>query len=200
MLTPKSLYTGDGEVAHVALSDCGIYVRWLFDNPDRANGLDLEVAIDHISYSELAAAFTKVSGKPAQYIDVPFPTYFEGFGLRATLWTVLSIPNMSLLTKLWFGLKFSTKRPSSYNSDPTDPSVMTFEKNFTGFWNIWRESRANTGVIRRNYKLLDEIHPNRIRSAEEWFRKEAEKGDLWERINNMVPILKWSEDGAQGRL
>ncbi|KAM0453974.1 hypothetical protein ACHAO4_004722 [Trichoderma viride] len=195
-----SVPLGLGEVAHVALSDCGIYARWLFDNPDRANGLDLEVAISHISYNELATAFTKVTGRPAQYIDVPFSTYFENFVSLGAIGSVMRIPNMSLWAKLRFGLQFSTQRPSSYNSDPTDPSVMTFERNFTGFWHIWRESQGNKGVITRNYKLLDEIHPNRIKSAEEWFRKEAEKGDLWERVHNMAPILKWSEDGAAGGL
>jgi hypothetical protein len=192
--------TGDGEIAHVALSDCGIYVRWLFDNPDRANGLDLEVAIDHISYSEMAASFTKVTGRPAQYVDVSFPEYFQGFSGRESIVSVLTNSHMSLMAKLRFGLTFSTKGPSSYNADPADPATLSFEKNFTGFWNLWRASKGNKGVLRRNYELLDEIHPNRIRSAEEWFRKEAEKGDLWERVNNMAPILKWGEDGAKGTL
>jgi hypothetical protein len=42
--------------------------------------------------------------------------------------------------------------------------------------------------VKRDYALLDEIHPNRIRSAEEWFRREDQlgrelgKGSLWERV------------------
>jgi hypothetical protein len=32
---------GDGAVPHVALEDCGYYARWLFDNPERANGMNL---------------------------------------------------------------------------------------------------------------------------------------------------------------
>src|SRR5262249_9748916 len=32
---------GDGAVPHVAIEDCGYYVRWLFDHPERANGMDL---------------------------------------------------------------------------------------------------------------------------------------------------------------
>jgi hypothetical protein len=175
-------------------------VRWLFDNPDRANGLDLEVAIDHISYSEMAASFTKVTGRPAQYVDVPFSEYFKGFGGRESIASVLTNSHLSFMAKLRFGLRFSTRRPSSYNADPSDPATLSFEENFTGFWNLWRASKGNKGVLQRNYRLLDEIHPNRIRSAEEWFRKEAEKGDLWERVNNMAPILKWSEDGAKGTL
>lgn len=65
---------GDGAVVHVALDDCEYYVRWLFDNPERANGLDLEVAIDHIHYSDLARAFEKVTGHPARYIDTDLDT------------------------------------------------------------------------------------------------------------------------------
>ncbi|KAH8817452.1 hypothetical protein F5884DRAFT_694794 [Xylogone sp. PMI_703] len=195
-----SVPLGDGEVAHVALSDCGVYVCWLFDNPDRANGLDLEVAIDHISYADMAASFAKVTGRPAQYIDVSFPEYFEEFGGRKAKASVLINPNINWMAKLRFGLNFSTQRPSAYNADPADPATQTFEKNFTGFWNLWRASKGNKGILQRNYELLDEIHPNRIKSAEEWFRKEAEKGDLWERVNNMTPILKWSEDGGKGTL
>jgi hypothetical protein len=43
-------------------------------------------------------------------------------------------------------------------------------------------------VIKRDYTLLNEINLNRIKSAEEFFRKEyqkgraAGKGGLWERV------------------
>src|SRR6476646_320157 len=42
---------GEGAVPHVSLEDCGYYVRWLFDHPERANGMDLEVAIEHVTYA-----------------------------------------------------------------------------------------------------------------------------------------------------
>jgi hypothetical protein len=56
--------------------------------------------------------------------------------------------------------------------------------------------------------LLDEIHPNRIKSAEEFFRgedqkgKEAGKGSLWDRVQqkNQTSILKIGEDGRKGKL
>ena len=69
---------GDGAVVHVALEDCGYYVRWLFDNPGRANGMDLEVAIEHVKYADLAAAFERVMGHPARYIDTSLEDYFNG--------------------------------------------------------------------------------------------------------------------------
>lgn len=52
--------------------DCGYYVRWLFDHPDRTNGMDLKVAIDHSNYHDVAAAFTKATGRPARCIEVDY--------------------------------------------------------------------------------------------------------------------------------
>jgi hypothetical protein len=171
---------GDGAVTHVALDDCGYYVRWLFDNPERASGMDLEVAIADIPYSQLASAFEKVTGHPAQYIDTSLEDYWS--------------------RPPW---KQVGDTPAGYNAKAEDPSTMTFRENFTGFWNTWKYR-----VVQRDYKLLDEIHPRRIRSAEEWFSyedkkgREAGKGSLWDRVqkNNMSPILKLSEDGRKGKL
>lgn len=176
---------GDGAVVHVALEDCEHYVRWLFDHPERSNGLDLEVAIDHIPYADLAAAFAKVTGHPAQYIDTSLEDYWTKGPMSRT-----------------------AHMASGYNSDLNDPAALTMRTNFTGFWNMWKHSAHNTGVIRRDYKLMNEIHPNRIKTAEEWFRREEEKGKkaglggLWERIQpeNSRPILKLGEDGRKGRI
>ena len=68
---------GEGAVPHVSLEDCGYYVRWLFDHPERAIGMDLEVAIDHIAYADLAVAFENVTGHPARYIDTDLETYWK---------------------------------------------------------------------------------------------------------------------------
>ncbi|MDT5187708.1 MAG: hypothetical protein QOI29_5866, partial [Mycobacterium sp.] len=94
-------------------------------------------------------------------------------------------------------------RPTGYNADPRDKSTLSIRDNFTGFWNLWKY-----GVVKRDYSLLDEIHPNRIRSAEEWFRREDQrgrdlgKGDLWDRVQaeNWTPILKIGEDMRTGKL
>ncbi|MDN7909201.1 NmrA family NAD(P)-binding protein [Burkholderia cepacia] len=173
---------GNGAVPHVALEDCGYYARWLFDHPERANGMDLQVAIEHVAYGKLAEAFERVTGHPARYIDTDLDTYWNG------------------------PLKMAANSPAGYNADPNDKSTMSFRDNFTGFWNIWKH-----GVIRRDYALLDEIHPNRIRTVEQWLRREDErgqqqgKGSLWERVQpetlfKSVPLLKLSEDGRKGAL
>ena len=180
---------GTGAVPHVCLEDCGFYVRWLFDNQDRASGLDLEVAIAHIGYDELAAAFAKVTGRPAKYVDVDLATY----------WHKGNIARAGALS-------------AGYNADAADPATMTVEQNFSGFWNMWKASAAdNRGVIRRDYALLDKIFPGRVKSAEEWFRlqdargRKAGEGTLWERAARAAGgrgrmVLKLSEDGRKGKL
>lgn len=133
---------GKGAVPHVALEDCGVYVRWLFDHQDEANGMDLEVAIAHIGYAKLAAAFEKVTGRKARYIDMGMEEYWES------------------------GVFASQKgRITGYNANKDDPAHMTQKDNFTGFWNLWRDSGYNEGVVKRDYALLDRIHPERIKSV-----------------------------------
>lgn len=176
-----------GGVVHVALDDCEHYTRWMFDHPERINGQDLEVAIEHVSYHDLAKAFEKVTGHPAQYIDTSLEDYWSTGNMAA-----------------------AAKAPSGYNSDLSDPAAMTFQQNFTGFFNTWKHSWGNNAdsVIKRDYKLLDEIYPERIKSAEEWFRIEEDKGrkngqgGLWDRVQkeNLKPVLKIAEDGRKGRL
>lgn len=173
---------GDGAVVHVSLEDCGYYVRWLFDHPERANGMDLEVAIEHVKYANLAAAFEKVTGHPARYIDIDLNAYWSG-------------PRKGM-----------GDQPAGYNADPSDKSTMNFRDNFSGFWNVWKH-----GIVKRDYALLDEIHPNRIRTAEQWMRREDQlgrelgKGSLWERLQpenfqKETPVLKLREDGRKGKL
>jgi hypothetical protein len=170
---------GQGAIPHVALDDCGYYVRWLFDHPRLANGMNLETAIAEIGYNELAAAFEKVTGHRAQYIDTTLEDYFTTGPMSAL-----------------------ADRPAGYNADLNDKSTMTIRENFTGFWNMWKAH-----LISRDYALLDEIHPDRIKSAEEWFHREDKlgqelgKGSLWERLQpeNWTAdsfVLKVTEDIA----
>ncbi|KAK5956047.1 hypothetical protein OHC33_002620 [Knufia fluminis] len=168
--------TEKGAVVHVSLADCAFYVRWLFDHPERADGMDLEVAIEHVHYTELAAAFQKVTGHKARFIDTSFEEYWASGPLSAR-----------------------AVKAAGVDADMTDPGTMNVKDNFTGFWNLWRDSGRNEGVIRRDYALLDEIHPERIRSVGEFFRQEetrarAEGSSLLERLVKSKGILKLHED------
>jgi hypothetical protein len=155
-------------------------VRWLVDNHERAKGMNLEVAVDLIGYEDLAKAFTTVTGKSARYIPVDMDTYWKSGPLA-----------------------FAAEKSSGYSSSLSDPAAMTTRQNFTGFWTMWAHSGNNNGVIRRDFKLLDEIFPGRTKSAEEWFRKEDRRGraaglgGLWEMVNNPQFVMKSHEDGKR---
>ncbi|WP_334016608.1 hypothetical protein [Burkholderia gladioli] len=123
-----------------------------------------------------------MTGHPAQYIDTDLEAYWSG------------------------PLKAVADLPSGYNADLHDKSTMSFRENFTGFWNLWKY-----GIVKRNYALLDEIHPRRIRTVEQWLRREDQlgralgNGGLWERVQpeNLLrspPVLKLSEDKRKGSL
>ncbi|KAI1178952.1 hypothetical protein F4777DRAFT_575603 [Nemania sp. FL0916] len=175
----------NGAVPFVALDDVGVYAKYLFDNFDgAADGLDLEVAIEHVTFEEYARAFTRVTGQPAQWIDGDVDAH---------------------LTAIWGA---GAERPAGYNADAKDAGTLTLRQNFTAFFNLWRASGGNKGVIRRDYGMLDRIFPGRIKSVEEWMRRENEKGleaglgSLWDRIQpqNMRHILKITEDGRKGTI
>ncbi|KAK3320310.1 hypothetical protein B0T19DRAFT_338065, partial [Cercophora scortea] len=168
--------TAEGAVPHVSLDDCSYYVRWVFDHPSEADGRDLQAAIEHVRYADLAAAFEKVTGHKARFIDTDMETYW------------LDGPMSSIRND-----------PAGYLADASDPATMSVKENFTGFWNIFRASGGNTGLARRDYALLDEIFPGRIRSVEQFFRRQDEEArergsSLWDMVVEMQPLLKNHDD------
>jgi hypothetical protein len=168
---------GDGLMPMGCLEDCGHYVRWQFDNPERSNGMDLITAIAPVGFSELASAFERVTGHKAQYIDVSLDEYWKN-------------GPMSQIAHL----------PAGYDADPNDPSTMTVKQNFTGFWNAFRHN-----LWTLDYKLLDEIHPNRVKSAEEWYRLQDKarqasgEGGLWDMVQpeNATPLFSRVRPGTK---
>lgn len=176
-LTWRVPLTADGAIPHVALDDCGYYVKWLIENPVEADGMDLEVSIAHVQYADLAKAFEKVTGHKARFLDVDWETYWREGSLSRT-----------------------KDMPVGVQTDLKDPATMTIQQNFTGWWNLWRASGYNSGIIRRDYLQLDRIFPGRIRTAEEFLRRKDEQltkqgSSLWETMMNNEPILKVHEDG-----
>ncbi|KAI0402445.1 hypothetical protein F4802DRAFT_600047 [Xylaria palmicola] len=174
-----------GAVPFTALDDVGVYVRYLLDHADgEADGLDLQVSVEHVTFDEYVRAFSKITGKPARWIDNTVEEHME----------------------ITFGP--AGENPAGYNADPSDPATMTLRHNFTAFFNLWRGSGGNKGIIQRDYALLDRIHPQRIKTVEEWLRRENEKGlklglgTLWDRIQpeNLGHVLKITEDGRQGKI
>ncbi|KAJ5930965.1 hypothetical protein N7466_006458 [Penicillium verhagenii] len=153
---------GDGKCPLIHLEDYGSYVRWIFDNPTRSNGLELPVATEDIAWKDLAAAFTAVTGIKAVYKDVTFDEYFQ-LGVWANPDAILG--------------------DSAQSNDST---LFTVRQNFTGFWNTWKDN-----LSKRDYLLLDEILPTRVKSVREWMEKTGYTG-------KHMPVLKSYHAGGRG--
>lgn len=144
---------GGGRVSHVALGDCGHYARWLFDNPDRANGMNLEVAIEQVDYHELAAAFERVTGHPARYIDTSLEDYWGG------------------------PLRMAAGLPAGYNADPEDKSTMSFRDDFTGFGRLFSATtRSLTRFTRTASRQSKSGSGGKTNSARRWAMAPSGRG------------------------
>lgn len=157
-----NLPLGDARCPLIYLPDYGRYARWIFDTPARSNGLNLHVATEDIAWKDLAVAFTEVTGKKARYNDVTLDEYFK-LGLFPTP---------------------EAKIGAAYGVD--DPTLMTYRENFSGFWNTWKDE-----LTKRDYQLLDEILPDRIKSVKEWMLKTGYDG-------KPKSVLKDYRDGQRG--
>nr|UWK20041.1 NmrA family protein [Trichoderma gamsii] len=140
---------GDGECPLIYLEDYGAYARWLFDNPSRSNGLELHVATEDIAWKDLAAVFTEVTGKKAVYKDVTLDEYFK------------------------LGIFPEPDAKVGHAANPNEPTLFTFRENFSGFWNTWKDN-----LTKRDYKLLDEILPTRVKSVKEWMERTGYDGSF----------------------
>ena len=138
---------GNARCPLIYLEDYGAYARWLLDNPSRSNGLELHVATEDIAWKDLAAAFTAVTGKKAAYWDVSLDEYFS--------LPIFPYPDVKV----------------GHSASGDDPSLFTFRENFSGFWNTWKDE-----LTKRDYKLLDEILPTRVKSIKEWMEKTGYDG------------------------
>ncbi|KAG0652456.1 hypothetical protein D0Z07_0046 [Hyphodiscus hymeniophilus] len=139
-----SVPLGNGAAPMIHLEDLGKYARWIFDNRSESNGMNLEVATCHVSLKDLVEAFQNVTGKPAKSLDLTPEEYFSRKDLNNVN------PDMKL----------------AHGTDGSDSTVMTARENFTGFHHVWRDNLAS-----RDYKLLDKILPDRVKTLEEWMRK-----------------------------
>lgn len=152
---------GDAKCPLIYLEDYGRYARWIFDTPSRSTGLNLHVATEDIAWKDLATAFTEVTGKKAAYKNVTLDEYFS-LG-------IFPDPDAKV-------------GKSSVNDDPT---LFTYRENFSGFWNTWKDE-----LTKRDYKLLDEILPGRVKSIKEWMTMTGYDG-------KPAPVLKDYRDNSR---
>jgi hypothetical protein len=154
---------GTGKCPLIYLKDYGDYARWMLDTPSRSNGLELHVATEDIAWKDLAAAFTAVTGLKSVYKDVTLDQYFN------------------------LGIFPDPEAKVGHSVGYDDPTLFTVRENFSGFWNTWKDN-----LTKRDYKLLDEILPTRVKSVKEWMEKTGYRGES-------ASILKDYRDAAAAR-
>lgn len=137
---------GEGKCPLIYLEDYGAYARWILDHRDQSNGLELHVATEDISWKDLAAAFSEVTGQKAVYKDVSLDEYFK-----------LGIVDPDAII--------------GHSTTPNDSTLQTYRQNFSGFWNTWKDN-----LTKRDYQLLDKILPTRVKSVKEWMEKTGYSG------------------------
>jgi len=119
------------------------------------------VATDEVSFDDITRAFTEVTGKKASHTYIKPDDYFP---------VAEPYPNA----------------PANWAAGPSatrDESTMTWRENFTAWWKYWGGGYGQ----KRDFALLDRIHPNRIKSLADWMRKVEYDG-------KRKDILKGAED------
>ena len=132
---------GQGTPPMIYLADLGRYARWLVDNPERSDGLNLRIATQNVGWEEVAKSFTEVTGRKAVFRDVSLEEYFAS------------------------GVFGPADRKVGHSGGYEDETLQSYRENFSGFWNTWKKN-----ILTRDYELLDDILPGRVRSVGEWMR------------------------------
>lgn len=67
---------GNGAIPFIHLDDFARYTSFILSSrPTEVAGRELRVATTHASGPEIAQAFTRTTGKPARYVDIPIDTW-----------------------------------------------------------------------------------------------------------------------------
>src|SRR6266699_933254 len=120
---------GKGHVPIITLPDLGYFARYIFDHPVETAGKNLEVASDYLAWSDLAAAFTKVTGLPAIYQPVTYSQWIAAHPLKDAPVAV------------------------------EDPRGMSFADNFRAWWKLFEDDVCTRDMefCRRLHPKLQDI-------------------------------------------
>ncbi|QDK39327.1 NmrA/HSCARG family protein [Bdellovibrio sp. NC01] len=153
---------GKGHVPMVHLEDIGKYARWIFDHPQKSDGLDLEVATEHVDWKNLVDCVQRVTGKKAVFIDLSLQEFFA------------KSPMPENAPAAW-----------AQTSDAKVTTGQTYWENFSGWWSAWHDD-----IVTRDYEMLDKILPDRVRSLEEWMRKVKYDGAFRSVLKDLIDRRK----------
>jgi len=141
---------GHGHIAFTDLSSYGAYTRWILDNPGPTVGKSVYMPTFPTSLQDVANAFTRVTGKPAIGQDITQDEWFAG-----------------------------VEHPRFTASGPGENNDMQFSyvHSFRGWWNIWKALDAEEEKRRPGVEFADVIHPQRLKSVEDWMRATGYTGE-----------------------
>ncbi|KAJ9614231.1 hypothetical protein H2200_002367 [Cladophialophora chaetospira] len=137
----------DSVIPLIPLEMYGIRVRWILENPEKSIGKRLSAASFHVTFPEIAAAFSKVNSVAARFE----PSTIDEWMSKASA----SIPVDDTLPR---------------GSSKDDPTTFTFRKSFTAWWNLWRDSLEDMKEAEEADRWADEYYPERLKTIEEWMR------------------------------
>lgn len=122
---------GKGHVPVIALSDLGFVARYIFDHPAETAGKNIEFASDFLAWSDLAAAFTKVTGIPAVYQPVTYEQW----------------------------LAAQPRRAGPVAVEDVSGSGMSFAENFRAWWKLYENDicKRDLDFCRRIHPKLQDI-------------------------------------------
>jgi predicted AAA+ superfamily ATPase len=101
--------------------------------------------------------------------------------------TYSDIPVEAWNAAAWANLPEKGQTKVGYQSVKDSSALnQTYEQNFTNWFNIYKASAGNKGLIKKDYGFLDEILPSRAKTMEEWMKREAYTGEK-------IAILKGAE-------
>lgn len=147
---------GTGAMPLIYLEDLARYVHWAYQNPTQSNGLRLGISTAHVTGQDMASAFTAVTGKAAKYVDIPIDVWLD---------------------KAFGQLPQGVNTKVGYRTVHDSALLQTYGENFTNWFNLYKASAGNTGLLKKDYARLDEILPDRVKSLEEWMRKAEYTGE-----------------------
>lgn len=158
---------GKGGFPLTSVSDMGFYTRYILENPAESAGINLKIGVEHATPDRLAEAFTAATGKAAKGTSISIDDWFEEVG-----WTA-----------------FKDHKMGSSTAAENDPTLLTVYDSFSNWWRVYQQSPLDqTGLIRRDYAKLDEIHPNRVRDFAEWMRAVKYDPDKLDIITVTAPM------------
>jgi hypothetical protein len=118
----------DGALHFIYLQDFRTHVHWAISNMEQSNGLDFGIATAHVAGRDIASSFTATTGMSARYVSLPIEVW------HANTW--MKLPR-GVDTMVGF---------LSINDDGA--LLQTYGENFTNWWNLYKASSGNTGLMR----------------------------------------------------